>query len=950
MSTARHSSTLRRLLAASAVAGFLAGGPILLHWLGSPLPSRWPTWTRFVTDVRIGFVPSSAPGKVAIGAGWALWAFLGYELLAETWSRLRRRVGRPASALGPLQPLVSKLVAALLLSAPTAARSMPVGALPAPTSVPALATLFGPATLHLADSTAEIAETSAPVSTAGSSTTPPPVLPAYVVRPRDTLWGIAQRLLGDPLRWSEIARLNAGRLEGTSNFGDPHWIQPGWVLLLPADAHVSQAGVAADGAPTAPVAGSVDESPLPTETGPGLAIASGGPGPAPPVGVGRPAPGPPRITEGTTLRHQVVTHRRRAPVAPIGYGLLAAGVIGMLDRMRRAQQRRRPRGLHIRLPDGELSRVEGGLRATADMALGSAVDLTVRLVAKRVADGACDRPAIVAVRCGRDRIDLVHDMAGGPPAVPPEPFRLDGDVWSLDRQWLAELTVDGRRRLSELEAPLPGLVTLGGDAGTTVLVDVERMGSLAVTGSDATLVLQGMVVELATLPWADGAEVVVVGHPGELCSLDRVRQAPSIAGLLVEMQRRVAHQGALARQVGAGGTVDGRWRTGGDGWDPVVVVCLPAAADAEPEAAARLAELAGVGDRGVVLVVGAALATRWSASADRGAIALSGPSTGHSEERPEVPRPGDLEPLAVQPVPATLLDDVEALVATAGGAAVEPSPRIRSERAGPGPEDAMEPGHEVEVQVLGPVGVVGSARPFSTARAWSLELVVYLAMHPGGASTDQWATALWPDRMMAPASLHSTASAARRALGVAASGVDHLPRAHGRLALGPTVTSDWARLQLLAAADDPEQWAVALRLVRGRPFESLRAGDWAVLEGITAAIEAEVVDLATRYAQWCLEVGDPAGAEWAARRGLRVSAYDERLYRVLLKSADRAGNPAGVESAMQELVELVAEDVEPFDAVHPETWDLYRSLSRRARPRAGGDRRDQGPSSLARAR
>jgi hypothetical protein len=60
-----------------------------------------------------------------------------------------------------------------------------------------------------------------------------------------------------------------------------------------------------------------------------------------------------------------------------------------------------------------------------------------------------------------------------------------------------------------------------------------------------------------------------------------------------------------------------------------------------------------------------------------------------------------------------------------------------------------------------------------------------------------------------------------------------------------------------------------------------------------------------------------------------VSAYDERLYRILLRAADAAGNPAGVESVMSELVRLVAEDVEPYDAVHPETLELYRSLSRR---------------------
>jgi len=118
-------------------------------------------------------------------------------------------------------------------------------------------------------------------------------------------------------------------------------------------------------------------------------------------------------------------------------------------------------------------------------------------------------------------------------------------------------------------------------------------------------------------------------------------------------------------------------------------------------------------------------------------------------------------------------------------------------------------------------------------------------------------------------------------------------------------------------------------LIRGRPFDGLRSPDWVLLEGILATIEAVVVDLASRYAEHCLGSFDPRGAEWAARQGLRVSPYDERLYRILMRSANAAGNPAGVEAIMAELVHLVADDIEPYDAVHPETLALYRSLSRR---------------------
>jgi Bacterial transcriptional activator domain len=134
----------------------------------------------------------------------------------------------------------------------------------------------------------------------------------------------------------------------------------------------------------------------------------------------------------------------------------------------------------------------------------------------------------------------------------------------------------------------------------------------------------------------------------------------------------------------------------------------------------------------------------------------------------------------------------------------------------------------------------------------------------------------------------------------------------------------------LSQSQAPDDWRKALNLVGGRPFDGLRSDDWVILEGISATVEAGVVDLAFRYAQACLEANDPPGAEWSARQGLRVSTYDERLYRVLMTAANAAGNPAGVESTFSELVHLVADDVEPFDAVHPETLALYRKLSRRS--------------------
>jgi hypothetical protein len=188
----------------------------------------------------------------------------------------------------------------------------------------------------------------------------------------------------------------------------------------------------------------------------------------------------------------------------------------------------------------------------------------------------------------------------------------------------------------------------------------------------------------------------------------------------------------------------------------------------------------------------------------------------------------------------------------------------------------------------------------------------------------------------APTTLYSTASAARRGLGFSTSGAEHLPRSHGRLRLASSVGTDWHRFRRLASSGSELEWLDALALIRGRPFEGLARVDWTVLEGFAASIEDQVSDLAVRVAERRLAAGSVREAAAAARRGLKASPYDERLYRVLLRCADADGHPAGVESVMAELVSSV-DGIRPdvsergldLRGVHPKTASLYRALSRR---------------------
>jgi DNA-binding SARP family transcriptional activator len=72
---------------------------------------------------------------------------------------------------------------------------------------------------------------------------------------------------------------------------------------------------------------------------------------------------------------------------------------------------------------------------------------------------------------------------------------------------------------------------------------------------------------------------------------------------------------------------------------------------------------------------------------------------------------------------------------------------------------------------------------------------------------------------------------------------------------------------------------------------------------------------------------DPATAAWAAQQALRACPYDERLHRVLMRTADALGNRAGVESTLRQLAMILEIEGNPLAGVHPDTAALYESLT-----------------------
>lgn len=245
----------------------------------------------------------------------------------------------------------------------------------------------------------------------------------------------------------------------------------------------------------------------------------------------------------------------------------------------------------------------------------------------------------------------------------------------------------------------------------------------------------------------------------------------------------------------------------------------------------------------------------------------------------------------------------------------------------------------IVISVLNNCQITGAERPFF--RAHTTDLVVYLAFHRSGATTDQWSTALWPDRAMSPATVYSTASAARRALGTDSHGRDHLPARHLRLGVADSVVTDLDQIAQVLQRGSTEEQVLATEKISSRPFEGLRHGDWAVIEGHMATAEALVFDLVDQVVAHLLRSDQAALAVKATRKGLLACPYDERLWRLLLEATSLAGHAIAVDKVMDELAAVVGAPrlherglgctLEDF--VHPTTWELYRELTKH-RPRA----------------
>ena len=650
--------------------------------------------------------------------------------------------------------------------------------------------------------------------------------------------------------------------------------------------------------------------------------------------------------------------RDAVPVGLVGGGVAVAGALALLERRRRAQQRHRHRGRVVPLPAPDLRSGERQLRWGADIPGSRALDVALRTAAAGA--GATGLPLLRWAELAPGSATLV---LAEPSSPPPGFVAVAGDRW---------MTAPGLEHLaaaaSHAASPAPALVPVGTiEEGSELLVDLESSGVVALRGApdDVLGLLRAIVVAAATSLWSDQTRIVQIGLEPELDRLPGVAAASTWQAALdlaeahgdrTEAALRSLRCPSLAQARAVGATPEA--------WDPLVVVSAVPARDADDRR--RIEELArrrntAVGvvtvpslddrPRGRALTIGAhgwlqiedvdePVRPRFLASGDVTLLVDLLDDARSRRDAPDDPAVVDLAPRrpVPPPPPAPVVSGRDDGIESATGAPTEPATAPGSATGRLRLAELMD-GVDVLVRVLGEVEAVRPAadgRPeekLVPTRQRALEAISYLALREAAVDREDLEISLFPDGANASKTVYNTVSSARSLLG------DDLfpPPQGGRYELSPAVMTDYGLLcELVAEADDTEDaraaaelLAQALSLVRGEPFTGVGRG-YAWVGPHRGMIVTQVVDAAEELAEVRLATGDWRSAEWAARQGLRAFPSDERMYRLLMRTARAAGNVPGVQRVFRELCAVLADPdvgVEPEDTLHPETIELLEELT-----------------------
>ncbi|MGV1007089.1 MAG: LysM peptidoglycan-binding domain-containing protein [Dermatophilaceae bacterium] len=558
------------LLATLLVVAILIGLPVTLLALGAnPIPTSPPS----LEQIRAA-VTTPDDGTLALGAvtvlAWAAWLVLAASILLEAAARLRgaRAPRLPGFAMPQLAARQLVGAAALLFVVAPATATFA-------TASPAHA---APATLTA--TAAVLPAAPAPAATTHSGTARPATASTYLVRPGDTLSGIAHRELGAAGRWRDLVHLNPAVA------ANPNRIHPGTVLVLPAPpttaaehtytvrAGDTLSGIArrelGDPARYRQIFTASKDTPQPggghlsdpdtIDVGQTLTIPATGtppPGPSAPVPAPAPAPAAPGPTPRPALDQLEAAPSPASTPSPAaatpptipssiaggstssspesgepaphgawmlagltGAGALLAGSLWVaLRRRRHAQFRHRRPGRTLAAPPPVLGPVEKTITAVGAVTAPTVehMDVILRRLAAAAARDGVAMPQLTAVELTDTHL-VAHLSA---PASLPPPWTGSDD----QLHWRIEAATPPEQvgpHVVDQPAPYPLLVTIGlGDQDEVWLLNIEDL-HVSITG-DPTYgqdFARYLAAEVACNPWSAGVEVACLGVAGELAALN----------------------------------------------------------------------------------------------------------------------------------------------------------------------------------------------------------------------------------------------------------------------------------------------------------------------------------------------------------------------------------------------------------------------------------------------
>ncbi len=881
-------------LALGLLLGLLGGVPYLLvAYVGWPLPHGVPTWSQFTTALGTRGIPDETLLKALALAVWIAWASLTAAVLAEVVAVVRGTTAMRLPLAGVLQPLAGQLLAAVLVGALALARPLPSPSL----SLPSTSASLGGAQVA-AVLVAEVTRSSP--STNGAAPPTAPATVTYVVLPDDTLWGIAAARLGDGERWEEIFELNRGRPQADGrSLTNPHWIYPGWVLVLPTSAHPAHPESARPepveyhaSPPVRVPTTRIPAAPVPSPIRPTGPVANGE--------ASRTTHGSAHVGPSGDDPQSVDQMPQRLPSGSLIGGSFALGILSALAlarRRRRHAYRYRPPVPGRRLdpePLGPaLSALVGGMAATND-----ASDAVPVVVPAAPADADLDH---------RERPDFV------------EIGMRDNSVVSGLVTELTGVCFVGRGADSVVRNLICSLLARSGPVAAEVVGSpstferlfpgtVERAASGDIPGvrivpSDETIcALLEAHMESRTRQFAleDVADVLAYR---QTCPWDPM---PSVIALVDQVETPLAERWEMLLANGA--------RLGFG-----MIVLNPA------ENARRSVDL-GVDD--IATVVGE---VSWSALVDGVRCFSLEPSEAieilttlaAAEERPSSEEP------SIGHAPPLLPDDsIDAILESE--APTEPWPEAPEVEA---PSTEVTP--PITVRVFGPYEIAVNGRVIDKGlRSVARELFAWYLLRPEGASRGAVVEACWPNTE--PAALSNTfwrpVGDLRRLVGAAAEPPTKLLDSSGgdvyRLDAAAIDCDLWrfqAALAVAARARSDEDARRALReavdCYRG---EFLDGVDYFWVEPVREDLHRRALDAHLRLAELEDALGNPDGATAALERATEFDRYAEEPYRRLMALQGGRGRLDAVNSTWRLLERRLAEiDIDPEDV----TIRLYRSIT-----------------------